>query len=204
MHFCRILRKSKPFVLQISVKQKRTFLQISVKTFIFCLADFCGTKSVGLLQISVEVHFWQISAESCGAGSGSHLDISPLSVCGFLLMCCFWPVKKKPVAVAGVRSPAVLAILAGAVPGLFVSAHAQYIESAAVRQAKADACYIIYYIYNIYCVFSKVRKSPMYQGFSAFLRCFPLPVFRGCLARFSGVARPKFGGVLPKIRGSIS
>ena len=119
-------------------------------------------------------------------------------------MCRFWPVKKKPVAVAGVRSPAVLAILAGAVPGIFVLAHAQYIESAAVRQAKADACYIIYYIYNIYCVFSKVRKSPMYQVFSAFLRCFSLPVFRGCLARFSGVARPKFGGFLPKIRGSIS
>ena len=66
-----------PFVLQISVKQKRTFLQISVKTFIFCLADFCGTKSVGLLQISVEVHFWQISAESRGAGSGSHLGYIP-------------------------------------------------------------------------------------------------------------------------------
>ena len=42
-----------------------------------CSTDFCGTKSVGLLQISVEVHFWQISAESCGAGSGSHLGYIP-------------------------------------------------------------------------------------------------------------------------------
>ena len=66
------------FVLQNSVKQKRTFLPNSAKTFIFCLADFCGTKSVGLLQISVEVHFWQISAEqSCGAGSGSHFGYIP-------------------------------------------------------------------------------------------------------------------------------
>ena len=36
------------------------------------------------------IFVWQISAEqSCGAGSGSHLDISPLFVCGFLLKCCF-------------------------------------------------------------------------------------------------------------------
>ena len=43
-------------------------------------------------QNSVEgsIFVWQISAEqSCGAGSGSHLDISPLFVCGFLLKCCF-------------------------------------------------------------------------------------------------------------------
>ena len=116
----------------------------------------------------------------------------------FFLAC-----KEKARCCRRVRTPAVLAILAGAVPGLFVSAHTQYIESAAVRQAKADACYIIYYIYNIYCVFSKVRKSPMYQGFSAFLPRFFPPIFRGCSARFSGVARPKFGGFLPNIRGSI-
>lgn len=173
-------------LLQNSVKvQNLRVLQNSVKGSIFVLQISVKQKLRGWLWLSF-------------------FGLSPLSVCGFLLMCRFWPVKKKPVAVAGVRSPAVLAILAGAVPGIFVLAHAQYIESAAVRQAKADACYIIYYIYNIYCVFSKVRKSPMYQGFSAFLRCFSLPVFRGCLARFSGVARPKFGGFLPKIRGSIS
>ena len=164
------------------------------------MADFCGTKSVGLLQISVEVHFWQISAESYGAGSGSHLGYIPpfrLRISfDVLLLACFRPVKKKPVAVAGVRSLAVLAA--------FSLSLIQYIESAAVRQAKADARYIIYYIYNIYSDFPKGQKSPMYQGFSAFLPRFFPPVFRGYSARFSGVARPKFGGVLPKIRGSIS
>ena len=40
------------FVLQISVKQKRTFLLNSAKTFIFCLADFCGTKLRGWLWLS--------------------------------------------------------------------------------------------------------------------------------------------------------
>ena len=130
--------------------------------------------------------------------------LSPLSVCGFLSICSFLPVKENAVAVAGGRTPAVLAILAGAVPGLFVSAHTQYIGSAAVRQAKADACYIIYYIYNIYCVFSKVRKSLVYQGLSAFLRCVFLARFSGVFCPFFGGSCPKFGGVLPKIRGSIS
>ena len=64
------------FVIQISVKQKRTFLQISVKTFIFCLADFCGTKLRGWLWLSF-------------------FGLSPLSVCGFLLICSFWPIKRK-------------------------------------------------------------------------------------------------------------
>ena len=126
----------------------------------------------------------------------SFFGLSPLSVCGFLLMCSFRPVKKKPVAVAGVRSLAVLAA--------FSLSLIQYIESAAVRQAKADARYIIYFIYNIYSDFPKGQKSPMYQGFSAFLPRFFQPIFRGYSARFSGVARPKLGGVLPKIRGSIS
>lgn len=104
--------------------------------------------------------------------------------------------KEIAVAVAGVRSLAVVAA--------FSLSLIQYIESAAVRQAKADARYIIYYIYNIYSDFAKVRKSPMYQGFSAFLPRFSPPIFRGCSARFSGVARPKFGGSPPKIRGAIS
>ena len=115
--------------------------------------------------------------------------LSPLSVCGFLLIYSFWPVKKKPVAVAGGRSLAVLAA--------FSLSLIQYIESAAVRQAKADARYIIYFIYNIYSDFAKVRKSPMYQGFSAFLRC----VF---LAHFSGVFCPFFGGSPPKVRGCLA
>ena len=50
-------------------------------------------------SVKGSIFVWQISAEqSCGAGSGSHLDISPLSVCGFLLMCCFWPVNAGAVA----------------------------------------------------------------------------------------------------------
>ena len=44
--------KGSIFVLQISVKQKRTFLLNSAKTFIFCLADFCGTKLRGWLWLS--------------------------------------------------------------------------------------------------------------------------------------------------------
>ena len=110
-----------------------------------------------------------------------------------VLFCLY---KKIAVAVAGVRSLAVLAA--------FSLSLIQYIESAAVRQAKADARYIIYFIYNIYSDFPKGQKSPMYQGFSAFLPRFFPPIFRGYSARFSGVARPKLGGVLPKIRGSIS
>ena len=61
-------------LLQNSVKvQKRTFLQISVKTF-FLFYRFLRNKVAGLALSLI----W---------------DISPLSVCGFLLMCCFWPIK---------------------------------------------------------------------------------------------------------------
>ena len=70
----------------------------------------------------------------------------------------------------------------------------QYIDGAAVRQAKADARYIIYYIYNIYSFRGKVWKSLILQGFAA---CF----WPFLSARFSGVICPFFGGVPPKIRG---
>ena len=84
------------FVLQISVKQKRTFLLNSAKTFIFCLADFCGTKLRGWLWLSFS-------------------GLSPLSVCGFLLMCCFClfsACKEKPVA----APPAAFILLIGLPP----------------------------------------------------------------------------------------
>ena len=84
------------FVLQISVKQKRTFLPNSAKTFIFCLADFCGTKLRGWLWLSF-------------------LGCPPLSVCGFLLMCCFClfsACKEKPVA----APPAAFILLIGLPP----------------------------------------------------------------------------------------
>lgn len=83
------------------------------------LADFCGkSKSGRFCRILRKRLFfvWQISAEqSCGAGSGSHLDISPLSVCGFLLMCCFClfsACKEKPVA----APPAAFILLIGLPP----------------------------------------------------------------------------------------
>ena len=77
--------KGSIFVLQISVKQKRTFLPNSAKTFIFCLADFCGTKCGWT--------FGRFLRKVAGLALALIFGLSPLFVCGFLLMCCFWPVN---------------------------------------------------------------------------------------------------------------
>lgn len=67
-----------------------------------------------------------------------YAPFQPLKIGGYLCFLCFslasvWPVKV-------LQSGYVL----------------QYIDGAAVRQAKADARYIIYYIYNIYSFRGKV------------------------------------------------
>ena len=112
---------------------------------------------------------------SSSASFHGYAPFQPLKIGGYLCFLCslasVWPVKV-------LQSGYVL----------------QYIDGAAVRQAKADARYIIYYIYNIYSARGKTPKSLYLQGFA--------PCFRSFLsARFSGVICPFFGGVPPKIRG---
>ena len=51
----------------------------------FCLADFCGTKCGWT--------FGRFLRKVTGLALALIWDISPLSVCGFLLMCCFLACK---------------------------------------------------------------------------------------------------------------
>lgn len=84
----------------------------------FCSTDFCETKADVSTDFCENVYFlfgrflrdkisWTFTdfcgspllADFCGKLRGwlwlSFSGLSPLSVCGFLLMCCFWPIKRS-------------------------------------------------------------------------------------------------------------
>ena len=100
----------------------------------------------------------------------------PSSVCRFLLICSFWPVKKKPVAVAGVRSLAVLAI-----PFLY------FTDARPPCQTGGRSVYGTYYTYSTYQVFLRlwviIKKARIIKGFRRFRACFFVVFWYTIIAR---------------------
>ena len=63
----------------------------------FCSTDFCETKADVSTDFCENVYFLFsrfLRNKVAGLALALIWDISPLFVCGFLLMCCFWPIKR--------------------------------------------------------------------------------------------------------------
>ena len=67
----------------------------------FCSTDFCETKADVSAEFCENVYFLFgrfLRNKVAGLALALIFGLSPLSVCEFLLMCCFWPVNAGAVA----------------------------------------------------------------------------------------------------------
>lgn len=149
--------KGSIFVLQISVKQSGRFYRILRKRSFFV---------------------WQISAEqSCGAGSGSHLDISPLFRLRIsfdvLLLACK---RKLPLL-----SP--VSVLWLCLLFLFYN----FTDARPPCQTGGRSVYGTYYTYSTYQVFLRlwviIKKARIIKGFRRFRACFFVVFWYTIIAR---------------------